>query len=84
MVRQADGRIVIMPGSGLRTSNIKKIIETTGAAEFHVNETSLIESPMDFRRKDVFMGGLQQIPEYQRKVVDANKIKQLVEIVKSL
>ena len=35
LVLLADGRISIMPGSGLRASNLKEIAEYTGAKEFH-------------------------------------------------
>jgi copper homeostasis protein len=35
LVDKADGRIIIMPGSGLRSSNIAEIAKATGATEFH-------------------------------------------------
>ena len=35
LIAQADNRIIIMPGSGVRASNIKSIIEQTGATEIH-------------------------------------------------
>ncbi|MBQ8779475.1 MAG: copper homeostasis protein CutC [Alistipes sp.] len=35
LVRQADGRIIVMPGAGIRPSNIALIEQKTGAAEFH-------------------------------------------------
>lgn len=35
LVEQANGRIIIMPGSGLRSSNIAEIAKKTGATEFH-------------------------------------------------
>ncbi|HXB95921.1 MAG TPA: copper homeostasis protein CutC [Puia sp.] len=37
LVRAADERIVIMPGSGVRASNIVTIAEKTGACEFHTS-----------------------------------------------
>jgi copper homeostasis protein len=37
LVRQADDRIRIMPGSGIRSSNIKEMVEQTGACEFHTS-----------------------------------------------
>ena len=35
MIRLADERIIIMPGSGVRSENIVSLAESTGAAEFH-------------------------------------------------
>lgn len=35
LVELAKGRITIMPGSGLRASNLKEIAQYTGAKEFH-------------------------------------------------
>ena len=35
LISLAAGRITIMPGSGLRSSNLKEIAEYTGAKEFH-------------------------------------------------
>jgi copper homeostasis protein len=37
LVEQADNRIIIMPGSGLRASNVQKIAAFTGAVEFHTS-----------------------------------------------
>jgi len=35
LVRQADERIVIMPGSGVRASNIAELVKLTDASEYH-------------------------------------------------
>jgi len=35
LVKQADGRIIIMPGSGVRAGNIVSLAKQTGALEFH-------------------------------------------------
>ncbi|MBP5334055.1 MAG: copper homeostasis protein CutC [Bacteroidales bacterium] len=35
LVRQAAGRITVMPGCGVRASNIDEIASVTGAVEFH-------------------------------------------------
>ena len=37
LIRQADERIIIMPGSGVRSSNIIALAEKTGATEFHTS-----------------------------------------------
>jgi copper homeostasis protein len=37
LVLRAEGRIIIMPGAGVRSSNIEKLISGTGATEFHTS-----------------------------------------------
>ncbi len=82
LIKQAGERIIIMPGSGIRTSNISEIIEKTRAKEFHVSERKNIGSKMTFRKEHIFMGGLEQIPEYEMQMIDAEKIKEIVGIAK--
>lgn len=42
LVRQAGNRITVMPGAGITTSNLLKIVEGTGANEFHSTAKSKI------------------------------------------
>jgi len=48
LVKAADDRIIIMPGSGVRKENIKDLAEKTGATEFHSSLSSTIKSDMQF------------------------------------
>lgn len=48
LVREADDRIVIMPGSGVRSANIVELAEKTGAAEFHTSARVWKASAMSF------------------------------------
>jgi copper homeostasis protein len=48
LVREADTRIVIMPGSGVRAANIVALAKQTGAAEFHTSARILKVSTMDY------------------------------------
>ena len=48
LVRAADERIVIMPGSGVRASNVIALAETTGASEFHTSARLKQASAMDY------------------------------------
>ncbi|PLX12907.1 MAG: copper homeostasis protein CutC, partial [Marinilabiliales bacterium] len=78
LVKMAGDRIIIMPGSGIRAGNILEIIEKTGAKEYHVSERISVDSPMQFRRENIFMGGLPQIPEYEKRVIDASRIREII------
>lgn len=48
LIKAADERIVIMPGSGVRADNIKTLAFETGAKEFHSSLRSKEKSKMDF------------------------------------
>jgi copper homeostasis protein len=48
LVRQASDRIIIMPGSGIRASNITALAEKTGAAEFHSSARINLNSTMQY------------------------------------
>jgi copper homeostasis protein len=48
LVRAADDRIVIMPGSGVRSANIAGLAEKTGATEFHTSARLLQASAMEY------------------------------------
>lgn len=74
LVKQADGRIIIMPGCGVNPGNIRKICEATGATEFHFSGRSQKESGMTFRNPNVSMGGTVKIEEYLNDVTDPAKI----------
>jgi copper homeostasis protein len=48
LVREADERIVIMPGSGVRASNVAELATKTGAVEFHTTARVAQRSAMEF------------------------------------
>jgi copper homeostasis protein len=82
LVKQANRRIVIMPGSGLNEHNIKAFRDFTGATEFHMTGRKPIDSKMVYRKDGIYMGGLPQIPEFEIFITDANMVQKLVQEVK--
>lgn len=46
--KKADGRIIIMPGSGLRSGNVLDVARITGATEFHTSARVFTDTQMDF------------------------------------
>ena len=48
LIRQAEERIIIMPGSGIRSSNIIPLAQRTEAVEFHTSARKLTESAMQY------------------------------------
>lgn len=48
LVQQANQRIIIMPGSGVRDNNLEQLIKDTGALEYHTAARIAIDSAMEF------------------------------------
>lgn len=48
LILRADGRIQIMPGSGIRADNISDLKNETGATQFHSSARTLKKSNMEF------------------------------------
>jgi copper homeostasis protein len=48
LVREADERIVLMPGSGVRAANVAELATRTGAVEFHTSARMRQASAMEF------------------------------------
>lgn len=71
LVQQADDRIIIMPGSGVRASNVKQLAQTTGAFEFHTSAAKLVKGNMLF--------GNEYMPDEILSVqVDENEIENII------
>ncbi|HVK47129.1 MAG TPA: copper homeostasis protein CutC [Pseudobacter sp.] len=49
LIEQAAGRIIIMPGAGVRASNIRALRDATHAVEFHTSAKKLISSAVQFQ-----------------------------------
>ncbi len=79
----ADGRIKIMPGSGVNEKSIADLKKYTGAKEFHVTGRSLYPGIMEYRNPEVSMGDNVTVPEYDLWITDPEKIKKIVELANS-
>jgi len=53
LVEQAGDRIIIMPGSGVRSNNIKEIIQATGAKEIHSSARKMQASQMSYIKESM-------------------------------
>jgi copper homeostasis protein len=75
LVRKAGDRVIIMPGAGLEVENIAEFHAKVGAKEYHSTLWDKVESVMEFRRSEVFMGGLPEIPEFTWMQTDPERVK---------
>ena len=78
LIEQAGDRIVIMPGCGLRTHNVRQVIEMTGACELHFTAERQFESPMTYKNDACFMGATTLPDEYERTQTDPDRVRHFV------
>lgn len=70
LITQADGRIKIMPGSGVRSNNIVQLAKDTGATCFHSSARKSLDSRMQYLNSNMKETLLQVS-------LDANEVAQL-------
>lgn len=78
LVRRAHGRIIIMPGCGVREDNIAQIEAETGATEFHTSARSIVYSKMEYRNENVPMGSSPVTSEFETVQTDRHKVARYI------
>ena len=53
LVEKAGDRIIIMPGAGVKSSNIAKLRDASGAKEFHSSARKIAPNPVTYINKEV-------------------------------
>jgi copper homeostasis protein len=81
LVKQGNGKIIIMPGGGVNADIIEYLLET-GASEFHMSGVSSIESKMNFRKFGMTLGNLDT--DYKIQESNIVKIKAVLDILHKL
>jgi copper homeostasis protein len=76
LIARSAGRIVIMPGSGVKEHNIASVLKSTGASEFHIHLDKQVPSGMNFKRSIVNMGNPAQ-SEYEHTLTSRERIVKL-------
>ena len=76
LTEQSNDRIIIMPGSGVRSDNVIELAKKTGATEFHTSARIFSDSKMNYVNKEM--------NESLRSVtVDENEIKKIIKLFHS-
>ncbi len=76
LIKQADERIIIMPGSGVKSENIIELAEKTNATEFHTSARTLKKSGMEYTNANMN-------ENLQSATVDENEIRKIIERIMS-
>ncbi len=82
LIRRAGERIIVMPGGGITTRNVARIIAAAHPKEVHFAALTAEAGGMRFRRGHVFMGGELRPPEFDRLVTSGDIITQVIKNTK--
>jgi copper homeostasis protein len=66
-----------MAAGGIKGSNVAQLLERTGIREVHASLKSVVASPMRYQNDKISMGDSKG-HEYQRFVVDSEKVRKLL------
>jgi len=77
LIRKANGRIAIMPGSGVNENTVEEIVSTSGAKEIHFSATAFGESAMSFRNQQIAGMGSDEGSEFKLRTVDPERVRKI-------
>lgn len=77
LIKQADDRIIIMPGSMLRSGNVAEIAKITGATEFHTSARINTGSGMSYVNE-----GMKE--DLKTVAVDGNEVRKIREALSQI
>lgn len=80
---QADGRIIIMAGSGVTPDNAARLVEESGVQAVHSTASAMQPSKMEWRNDGVNMGA-KGADEYARKTTSAEVLRRLMAVLPAL
>ena len=75
LVEQSQGRIRIMPGSGVGPDNVGRILQETGVGEIHLSAAQLVDSRSQFRRPDVPMSLATTPGDDRRRITSESRVR---------
>ncbi|CAB5393690.1 unnamed protein product [Rhizophagus irregularis] len=78
LVKQANDRIVIMAGGGIRESNIERILSAIELKEIHISASTTIPSAMEYKISTIHMGRAYYNSEYMINVVSEERLKEMI------
>jgi copper homeostasis protein len=80
LIEKANGRIAIMPGSGVNENTVGEIVSKSKATEIHFSATTFRDSEMTFRNPQIAGMGSDEGSEFKLRTVDPERVKKIKEI----
>jgi len=82
LIKKADGRIAIMPGSGVSEKNVRDLVHFTGAKEIHSSARARLQSKMEYKNDHIVMGD-NYGDEFVYEQTDADRVKAILQMANS-
>lgn len=82
-LQQNSGTIQIMPGNGITGANVAQVRSTSGVSAFHLSGNVVKQSPMVFRREDIYMG-IPGMSEFERWECDEKAIAAVKKVLEEI
>ena len=79
LVKQANGRIEIMPGLGVNEHNLIELANKTGAKSFHSSAKEFVVSKMEYKNTETKMGRIDD--EYGHEQSSTQQVEKLVKLL---
>jgi copper homeostasis protein len=80
LIKKAEGRIRIMPGSGVNEHTVESILRKSGANEIHFSATAFRDSPMLYKNSMIAGMGSDEGSEFKLRIVDPERVKRMREL----
>lgn len=75
LIKKANGRIAIMPGSGVNESTVQELVRKSKATEIHFSSTAFRESAMQYRNEKIAGMGSDEGAEFKYRTVDPERVR---------
>jgi len=75
LIKKSNGRIAIMPGSGVNENTVEEIVRKTGAKEIHFSATDFRDSAMQYRNPAITGMGSAEGSEFKYRTVDPQRVR---------
>lgn len=81
LITHASGKIEILPGGGIRSHNVRSIIEQTGTKQVHLSAFGQQLDKSTHHRPQITFGGALHPPEDQYDLIDSTTIQSISDLL---
>ena len=84
LIKKANGRIAIMPGSGVNENTVQEILAKSKATEIHFSATAFRESEMNYKNQNIAGMGADEGAEFKIRTVDPDRVRAMRKLAENI
>lgn len=84
LIERANGRIGIMPGSGVNENTVEELVRKSKATEIHFSATAFRESAMTYRNEKIAGMGSDEGAEFKYRTVDPERVRTMRKLAEAV